>query len=85
MDEPQLLIIFQTRCRAFDDYTRLVEADQQLEEDEASWVTDKLKSQQVFINQQFEIPLKDALKLTSTPKFSWRFFRREWETFALIN
>jgi len=60
----------------FDDYTRLVEADQQLEEDEASWVTDKLKSQQVFINQQFEIPLKDALKTDEHAKIFMALFQK---------
>lgn len=45
-----------------DDFTRITDTNQQLESDEASWVTDKLANQQVFIDQQFAIPLRETFR-----------------------
>ncbi|AMV60166.1 Transcription-repair coupling factor [Pediococcus damnosus] len=63
-DEKDSLLDYmdETGVLVFDDYSRILEAERDLQDDDAEWVADKLKTHQVISNEKFGFEIRKLIK-----------------------
>ncbi|WP_412988800.1 transcription-repair coupling factor [Pediococcus siamensis] len=59
-----------------DDYSRILEAERDLQDDEAEWVADKLKTHEVISTQKFGFEIRKLMKANDQPQVLLSLFQK---------
>ncbi|MGV0168060.1 transcription-repair coupling factor [Furfurilactobacillus sp. WILCCON 0119] len=59
-----------------DDYTRLLETDRRINEDEAGWVTDRLRTNEMLAEQTFGHDFRDVVRAIKQPQLFFSLFQK---------